>query len=110
MHLIDGTAEDVAENYRIVRTELDKYGDVLQDKTEIVALNKCDALLDEEIEEKKAALEEASGRTVHMISGVAQMGVDDLMNILFDEVAKAREAEEDVVEYEEYEIDEEYEP
>ena len=110
LHLIDGTAEDVAENYRIVRTELDKYGDVLQDKTEIVALNKCDALLDEEIEEKKAALEEASGRTVHVISGVAQMGVDDLMNILFDEVAKAREAEEDVVEYEEYEIDEEYEP
>lgn len=110
LHLVDGTAEDVAENYRVVRTELDKYGEVLQDKTEILALNKCDALLDEEIEEKKAALEKESGRTVHVISGVAQMGVDDVMNILFDEVAKAREAEEETIEYEEYEIDEEYEP
>ena len=109
LHLIDGTAEDVAKNYRIVRTELDKYGEVLQDKTEIVALNKCDALLDEEIAEKKAALEEASGETVHVISGVAGMGVDELMNILFDEVAKAREAEEEEVEFEDYEI-EEYEP
>ncbi|MBF0251973.1 MAG: GTPase ObgE [Alphaproteobacteria bacterium] len=93
LHLIDGTAEDVAENYRIVRAELDAYGDVLADKTEILALNKCDALLDEEIEEKKALLEDASGRTVHVISGVAHTGVDALVHLLFDVVREAREAE-----------------
>jgi len=93
LHLIDGTAEDVAHNYRIVRTELDAYGPVLKDKDEILALNKCDALLDEEIEEKKAALEKESGNTVHVISGVAGTGIDDLKNLLFDAVREARAAE-----------------
>jgi len=93
LHLVDGTAEDVAENYRIVRTELDAYGDMLRDKAEVLALNKCDALMDEEIAEKKAQLEEASGNTVHVISGVAGIGVDGIMNVLFDAVRAAREAE-----------------
>lgn len=101
LHLIDGTAEDVADNYRIVRSELDAYGPVLQDKTEIVALNKCDALQDDEITEKKAALEQASGRQVHVISGVAGIGIDDMLNLLFDAVraARAAEAGEDEEEY-----------
>ncbi len=104
LHLIDGTAEDVAENYRIIRTELDKYGPVLQDKTEILVLNKCDALLDEEIEEKKAALEQASGGQVYVMSGVAKIGVDDMLNVLFDAVEAARLAEAEAeAENEEYE-------
>jgi len=93
LHLIDGTADDVAQNYRIVRTELDAYGPILRDKTEILALNKCDALLDEEIAEKKEKLEKASGCKVHVISGVAGTGVDNIMNLLFDAVYAARAAE-----------------
>lgn len=93
LHLIDGTAEDVVENYRVVRAELDAYGDVLHDKTEIVVLNKCDALVDEEIAEKKTALEHASNSPVRVMSGVAGTGVEDLVNDLFDIVAEARERE-----------------
>jgi len=93
LHLIDGTDEDVVENYRIVRTELDAYGEVLENKLEIIALNKCDALLDAQIAEKKAALEAASGHEVRLLSGVAGLGVDDLMNVLFDAVRHARAAE-----------------
>jgi len=102
LHLIDGTDEDVVENYRVVRKELDAYGDILGDKTEILCLNKCDALLDEEIEEKKAALEKASANTVHVISGVAGIGVDGLMDLLFKAVAEARAAEKEGDEVEEY--------
>jgi GTP-binding protein len=91
LHLIDGTAEDVAENYRIVRTELDAYGEVLQDKTEIVVLNKCDALQADEIKKKKRALEHACDAPVRVMSGVAGTGVETLMNELFDIVAQARE-------------------
>ena len=108
LHLIDGTAEDVAENYRIVRAELDAYGEVLQDKAEIVCLNKCDALLDEEIDEKKAALEQACGKTVHVISGVAGMGVDDIMDLLFTTVREARIAEEEAEAAKAYELANEY--
>lgn len=95
LHLIDGTAEDVVENYKTVRTELDAYGDVLHDKTEIVALNKCDALQDDEIAEKKAALGNAVGAMVHTISGVAGTGVEQMINLLFDEVASARRREQE---------------
>lgn len=95
LHLIDGTAEDVVENYKTVRAELDAYGDVLHDKTEIVALNKCDALQDDEIAEKKAALGNAVGAMVHTISGVAGTGVEQMINLLFDEVASARRREQE---------------
>ena len=93
LHLIDGTAEDVVENYRIVRAELDAYGDILEDKVEVVALNKCDALLDEEAEEKAALLEDVCNTKVRRISGAANIGVDALMYELFDIVEAAREAE-----------------
>lgn len=104
LHLIDGTAEDVAENYRVVRTELDAYGEILEDKVEVVALNKCDALLDEEVEEKLAQLEAVCGSSVRVISGVAGTGVDELMNELFDivEAARVREAEKAAAEDEDY--------
>ena len=109
LHLVDGTAEDVAENYRIVRTELDAYGRVLRDKTEIVVLNKCDAILDEEADEKVAALEQACGKKVYKMSGVAGTGVEALVHVLFDAVAEARlnppEAYEH--EYDEEDFDEE---
>jgi GTP-binding protein len=90
LHLVDGTAEDVAENYRIVRAELDAYGDVLHDKTEVVALNKCDALQKETIAEKKAQLEHACNGPVRVISGVAGIGVEAMVNDLFDIVIEAR--------------------
>jgi len=50
IHLIDGTQEDVVEAWRIIRGELDAYGAGLADKTELLALNKIDALSEEERE------------------------------------------------------------
>ena len=102
LHLVDGTAEDVAENYRIVRAELDAYGGVLKDKAEVVALNKIDALSAEEIEEKRQALSEACGQKAMAISGVAKMGVDQMLTKLFSLVEAAREAENGVEEEEGY--------
>ncbi len=95
LHLIDATAEDVVANYATVRTELDAYGSVLQNKTEIVALNKCDALSDDVIAEKKAVLEQALGHDVFTMSGIAGTGVEAVMDRLFDEVraVRAREIE-----------------
>lgn len=87
LHLIDGTAEDVVENYEIIREELKQYkggnnGTGLADKQEIVALNKCDALSEEEIAEKKALLEKASGGKVHTISAVAKQGTEEVLRIM----------------------------
>ena len=44
IHLIDATAEDVTESYRIIRDELAGYGHALANKKEFIALNKIDSL------------------------------------------------------------------
>ena len=79
VHLVDGTQEDVVLAWRTVRRELEAYGEGLGDKTEILALNKIDALDDETRAAKAAELEAASGAEVRLVSGVAKLGVVELL-------------------------------
>lgn len=90
LHLVDGTVEDVVANYKTIRKELKAYGHKLDKKPEIIALNKCDALMPEEIEAKRAALAKASRRKVHVISGVARTGVESLLHALWAIIVKSR--------------------
>lgn len=90
IHLIDGTQEDVVGAYRIIRGELDAYGAGLADKTEILALNKIDALTPEAREEKAAELEAAAGRRPFLVSGVSGEGVTGLLRAAWNEVRKTR--------------------
>jgi GTPase len=90
IHLIDGTQEDVVAAYRIIRGELDAYGAGLADKTEILALNKVDALSPEEREEKAALIEAAAGRRPMLVSGVSGEGVTELLRAAWNEVRKTR--------------------
>src|SRR5271154_3980008 len=62
IHLIDGTEPDVAGAWRTVRDELEAYGEGLADKTEILVLNKIDAIDEETRAERAGELEAASGR------------------------------------------------
>lgn len=75
LHLIDGTQADVVGAYHTIRGELADYEAGLAEKPEILALNKIDALTEEEIAEKSAALEQASGAAPLLVSGVTGKGV-----------------------------------
>ncbi len=90
IHLIDGTQDDVVEAYRIIRGELEAYGEGLGDKTEILALNKIDALTPEAREEKAAELEAVAGRRPYLVSGVSGEGVTELLRAAWAEVKKTR--------------------
>jgi GTP-binding protein len=79
IHLVDGTQEDVVQAWQTVRHELESYGEELGDKSEILALNKIDALDDETIAARVAELEAASGGPVRLVSGVAGMGVTEIL-------------------------------
>lgn len=79
IHLVDGTQEDVAQAWRTVRHELEAYGEGLEDKTELLALNKIDALDEDTLAEKIAELEAAAGVKVRRVSGVAKIGVTELL-------------------------------
>jgi GTP-binding protein len=92
LHLVDGTQEDVAGAYKTIRNELKSYSEILAEKDEIVALNKCDALTKEEVKEKSAALKKASKKKkIYAISGVTGDGVQDVLR----EMIKIIEAERD---------------
>ena len=93
LHLIDGTAEDVAESWRVVRGELAAYGHGLDEKPEIVALNKIDALDKTAIAKKRKALKAACGHEVMTLSGVSGDGVEAVLHAIFAEVRRHRAAE-----------------
>ena len=91
LHIVDGTAENVAANYKIIRKELELYSPKLAKRPEFVALNKCDALTEEETAKRKKALEKAAGKPVYVISGVAKTGVNEVLGKLLEVVLQNRE-------------------
>lgn len=82
VHLVDGTSEHVAADYRTVREELAAYGNGLEEKREIACLNKIDALDEATRKKRLAALSRAAGRPARAISGVSGIGLPQLMRDL----------------------------
>ncbi len=95
LHLIDGTQDDVAGAYKTVRRELKAYGEGLDKKPELVALNKIDSLTPEEIEEKSAALQKAARKKPLLVSGATGKNVRETLFAIFKAVKKARAGEDE---------------
>lgn len=93
LHLVDGTQDDVAGAYATVQAELDAYGAGLTGKPEIVALNKIDAVPEDELPSKIAALETASGKPVLTLSGASQTGVREALFAVWENIKAVRETE-----------------
>jgi GTP-binding protein len=97
LHLVDVNNEDVAQAYRIVRDELDNYGAGLEDKPEIVALNKADTLDDELLDALSDELEAECGQRPFRLSGAtghgAQAVLDAIVGYLGEQAAKADDEE-----------------
>jgi GTP-binding protein len=92
LHLIDGTESAIAKSYKTIRKELEAYGNGLEDKAEIVALNKVDALSPAEVKKKKASLEKACGHEVFLLSGVSGSGIDTVLRAMAKEIKRERAA------------------
>ncbi|HWE47164.1 MAG TPA: GTPase ObgE [Caulobacteraceae bacterium] len=93
IHLVDATAQDPAADYATVRTELEAYGEGLEDKVEIVALSKIDALSPELRDEVAQAFEGATGIKPMLVSGVSGEGVNDLLRVALRDIRDGRAAE-----------------
>ena len=90
LHLVDGTENNPASNYRTVRRELDAYGGGLPEKRELVALNKCDALSNQLIKDIKRSLEDETEKPVLVTSSIAGTGLNEVLRRLVSEVARHR--------------------
>ena len=90
LHLLDGTGDAIAKSYKMIRAELEAYGHGLDEKPEIVALNKVDAVPEAQLAKKRAALEKACGHKVHMISGVTGEGINTVLRAMAKEINQRR--------------------
>ena len=93
LHLVDGVADDVIANWRTVRAEMEAYGNGLEDKIEIVGLNKIDALTEDSIVEKYQALKAAGADNVMKLSGATGLGVTETLRVLMVHIHNARAVE-----------------
>ena len=83
LHLVDGTSSTITKDYKTIVTELEAYSDILGDKKRIVALNKTDAMDSKQINDRKRALEKASGGPVLVISGVSGKGLPEALRAIY---------------------------
>ncbi len=98
LHLVDATGDDPVGAWRIVRGELDAYGSGLIDKTEVIGLNKVDALDPADVKKLAAKLKRASKAEIFPMSGASGEGIEAVLDRLADAIgmkATAPEAAEE---------------
>jgi GTP-binding protein len=90
LHLVDATLDDPADAYRIIRGELEAYGAGLEEKPEIVALSKSDAVPADELKRKAKALIKVAGEKPLVLSAVSGDGMTPALRALAAEIKAAR--------------------
>ena len=90
LHLIDGTADDVAGDYQTIINELEAYGGHLAEKPRVTVLNKIDALDEELVAMQLDALKAVVEGPVLTMSGVSRQGVDEVLRALRPHVDRVR--------------------
>lgn len=86
LHLIDATQGNVVQAYTTIQKELKEYGAGLILKPQVVALNKEDLLLEEELIEKKNQLEAYTGNTVFTLSAAQDRNVKPVLYALLKHI------------------------
>ncbi len=82
LHLVDGSGGHAGEAYKTVRGELAAYGGGLEEKPEIVALNKADALGPQQLREQVARLKRAAKRAPLVVSAATGRGAAEVLRAL----------------------------
>src|SRR5215212_6834229 len=82
LHLVEGTSEHAGTAYKVIRQELEAYGHGLDDKPEIVALSKADALDEETLKGQVARLKRAAKTNPYVLSSASGQGVQEVLRAL----------------------------
>ena len=90
IHLLDSTADKPVRDWRVIRHELEAYGEGIEDKPELIALNKVDALDPAARKKVAAAVKRATGQAPFLISAVSGEGVRDLLRAAHRQILEHR--------------------
>jgi GTPase len=94
LHLVDGTGDDAGDAYKTVRAELSAYSHGLDEKPEVVALSKADAMTTDEIKRQTARLKRAAKKTPLVISAVSGKSMKEVLRTLLKIIEEARQGTE----------------
>jgi len=94
LHMIDATAEDPIANYQMIQQELQAYGRGLPERPQIIALNKVDAVDKETLDNLEIQLNQLTQVPVFQISAVAQIGLDVMLQKIWQSLDKLKSVEE----------------
>ena len=92
IHMIDATADDLVDSYKVIRAELKAYSPVLAKKPEIIAFNKIDAIEPKELEKKIKAFETKIKKTPILMSAATQKNTEKTMFDLWAVISGDRKA------------------
>ena len=81
VHLIDGTSDNIIQDYRVVAGELQRYGKVLSEKKIVLVMTKIDALDEKNVNKKLSKLLKFSDN-VHAVSAISGKGMKELLRCL----------------------------
>ena len=84
VHIIDAMSDNVVRDYKTIRKELKEFSAKLVKKEEIVVLNKIDAVLKEDLDQKISELKKIKV-SAHPISAAANKGISELLKIILSE-------------------------
>jgi GTPase len=90
LHLVDGTGGHAGEAYKTVRAELSAYGEGLDQKPEVVALSKADAMSADDIKQQVAQLKRVAKKSPLVVSAVSGEGVKEILRTLLKIIEEAR--------------------
>ncbi len=95
VHIVDLTAENPVENYKIINNELKKHSEGLANLYQILVLNKIDAILEEDLERLKNEFKPLA-KDIFTISAVTKQGLDDLLYFISNKVDEIPKPEFDI--------------
>ena len=90
LHLVDGTSSNISEDYQTIIAELEAYGGHLADKPRVTALNKIDALDNDDRAAAREELEQVSGQPVLEMSGISGEGLTETLRTLRGQIDEDR--------------------
>ncbi|MEP2989981.1 MAG: GTPase ObgE [Parasphingorhabdus sp.] len=88
VHLIDATGDNPVEAWKTINSELKEYGGGLENKAQILALNKADLLDDELMESVAEDLRTAGAERILPISGATAEGLEAVLDKLLEAIGE----------------------
>jgi len=86
IHLVDASSEDVLRDFQVVQQELAAYGNGLDERPCLVALNKTELLLDDELKERIQLVSDHCGQPVLDVSAATSKNLDQLLSRVWKEL------------------------